>query len=160
MGSCLDLDPCFRTPTGSSLKGFHADYGSPRQLAWHSSIKWCPSSFSAPRQWMTNGMMHGSLHGDCKYPKGHLGQQGLGPTYPSVHVLISFIYAWVDSLKVVLNSRQQRCYMKVTQRKSHVCGPFYDFICVWLDDCDILDIPCGVSSNDGHTLLASRKVCT
>jgi hypothetical protein len=105
-GSYHDHDPCSRAPTWSSMQGSHITKGDPRQLARPSSPRWCPSSFSSPRRWMTNWLMRSSRSGGYKYPERHLGQRG--PTGPwnglgrpgpiSAQSVASFARRWFLSL--------------------------------------------------------------
>jgi hypothetical protein len=49
--------------------------------------------------------------------------------------------------------------VKASKLISDVCISFTHLVCIGLDGCDILHVSSSVSSNDGHILLWSRKVC-
>jgi hypothetical protein len=75
-GSYLNLDPCSRAQTWSSMQGSHVGQKDPRQLARPSCPRWCPSGFSAPQRQMTKELMCGSWSGGYKKPERQLGQRG------------------------------------------------------------------------------------
>jgi hypothetical protein len=47
----------------------------------------------------------------------------------------------------------------VSKHISDVCISFTHLVCIGLDGCNNLHVPCSVSSNGGHILLWLRKVC-